>query len=635
MLQHAAALFLFDFVCPSGATLWGRLPGVVADADYGSLGPPEDADPHGAAFFNAIASPGTGQNITDKLTQFPVADSPINTSDELSPKGLYDEQTHGTQTMTAERGYTPMEQLQRDLDVPDQYWRSPVNLTDYMLAKPAFTFVTPEIDGERLEREDAGDALNVTAKNIDHASWQATTFTQQVDVTDALNALVAENGIHDFTAGRSLTEIFGDVDPGKEKSLRVERHSRFMDIPEGDVFEYSLGPLFSQEQRVDGAFYMSLGTDGKFANVTTEVNELIAANGIDDITAHQSLSAVLADPAPGEGKMLRAVVGSRVLDLPEPARGGPPDLVYKLTPLFVETGRIAPKKDRVSLKSSPSVFVTVFSRRAAVMRRSFIRDMWMRAAGTSGNVTVKFTLCDGDDDWSTPIDYEHKIHGDILVLQCEEGYGKGLLTKKVLASMRFFIQLERPPTLFMKIDDDTFVSWYYLANFLVTYGHEQAYMGIPIGEAQPCRNETYQWYEPYDTWSEPVFPEAMAGGSGYVLGRTLVREILEQNIGEQHVLWNEDRAVGVWISMLRKAGINAEHVAIPGADGFWAWDWKQPKKNWNYWAEYPHLVHHGLHAETIACLSQAEMAGDPWRPLRGCFDAEVGETHQVLSCTGK
>ena len=130
-----------------------------------------------------------------------------------------------------------------------------------------------------------------------------------------------------------------------------------------------------------------------------------------------------------------------------------------------------------------------------------------------------------------------------------------------------------------------------------------------------------------------MFPEAMAGGSGYTLGRDLVEDILDKDIGKDNILWNEDRAVGVWVHRLKKGNLAVEYVAVPGVDGFWGWDWRHPSKNWKFWGEYPHLVHHGLEGESIACLAQADASDDPWQPIGHCFSAEEGQERQQLSCT--
>lgn len=469
---------------------------------------------------------------------------------------------------------------------------------------------------------------------IDRAEYFSTDSDETMDVTQRVNELIASNGVRDFTCGFSFRRTFGVFARKEEKVLRISKDSRFFQLSEmtlrGDHV-YDLSPLYGEAQVVDGAFYSTADVNGKFINVTTQLNQMIVSNGISDVTNGLDLPSIFGDPAPGESKMLRAVKGSRVLDLME--NNGAYELKYDLMPLFLETGYILPKKSMPWPRHQPSVFVAVFSRRPAMSRRQVIRDMWMRAVGSTGNVTVKYVVCDASDEYQERLEFEDKVHGDMLFLECSEGYGQGLLTWKVLAAMTAYRSSIPEHDLFMKVDDDTFVAWHHFSSFLMNKGHRKAYIGIPIGQGQPCRNPAYRWYEPYETFNETLFPEAMAGGSGYILGRDLVEDILDKGIGRDNILWNEDRAVGVWVNRLSKIDVPVEYVAVPGIDGFWGWDWRRPSMNWRNWGEYPHLVHHGLEAETIACLAQADASDDPWQPISHCFSAEEGQERQQLTCT--
>jgi len=286
----------------------------------------------------------------------------------------------------------------------------------------------------------------------------------------------------------------------------------------------------------------------------------------------------------------------------------------------------------------PSIFVVVMSRRDAFQRRALIRDMWMRITGASGNVTARFAICKhpeestGDDKLDASLQEEKEIHGDVLILSCSEGYGHGFLTRKALAAMEVFSQSWFRHDLFMKIDDDAFVRWSRFSKFLVEHSHGWVYMGIPIGMGVPCRNESFQWYEPYSTFPDAEFPMAMAGGSGYTLGKDLVLEIVKAGIGKSNVLWNEDRAVGVWVDKLVQVGKKIEYVAVPGIDGWWAWDWEHPANNWAKWGEYDAMVHHGLLAETISCLALADRDNDPAQTINHCLKNEAGQTHEAFHC---
>jgi len=316
----------------------------------------------------------------------------------------------------------------------------------------------------------------------------------------------------------------------------------------------------------------------------------------------------------------------------------------------------------------PSIFAFVFSRVAGHERRKLIRDMWWQATkNPTVDVTYKFAVCGGKgntinsfasvDLYNTSqflefhtqqatnvvgqdaasfveLDYDTQqtllnelaMHKDVLYLDCDEGYGQGALTKKVLAGMQYYWSSKRSDY-FMKIDDDTFISWSRYVPQLLNAGHHNVYMGIPIGEGVPCRREDFKWYEPYSTYTKELFPKGMSGGSGYTIGQNLVDLILNAHVGENNVLYNEDRAVGVWMDTIRQSGANVDYVGLTGIDGFWAWNWKRPTDNWDFWGSYPFVLHHGIEGETIACLAKADQAEDDNSVIKYCFKPEEGKSY--------
>lgn len=458
--------------------------------------------------------------------------------------------------------------------------------------------------------------------------------SSSMDVTRKVNELIQINGAGDITNQQTMLTIFGDPWPNRGKILRVTKGNRTLKFRERPVVQdktFDLRQLFGHKFRVDSAVYRSADpTNYLFIDVTDNVNSLVEANGVNDITAQGDLNDMFGDPAHGQTKVLRVAWGPHMADLREPATGGPLDKVYNLANFF----HSAEAANRRNQTAQPSIFIGVFSRRTASVQRSLVRDMWLRAASSSGSVTVKFAICDNSDDLSLNLLHEDAIHGDILLLNCTEGYGEGALTRKVLAMMRAFMSDAGGPErqLFMKVDDDTFVSWSGLPDFLETHAHSMAYMGVPIDKAVPCRNESYLWYEPYSTFNGTYFPKAMAGGSGYILGRELVHQIVSTGIAERNLLWNEDRAVGVWVGALQAQGAKVDFVSIPGVDGWWKWDWRRPTKNWATWGDYKALVHHGLRGETIACLAISDWVSDPNRRMDACFETEENRQHAPLKC---
>jgi len=202
---------------------------------------------------------------------------------------------------------------------------------------------------------------------------------------------------------------------------------------------------------------------------------------------------------------------------------------------------------------------------------------------------------------------------------------------KVLASMGHFWS-NTPNDYFMKIDDDTFISWNRYVPQLVKKGHGYLYMGIPIGEGVPCRNENFRWYEPFSTYKKELFPKGMSGGSGYTVGKSLVDMVLNVGIGKSHVLYNEDRAVGVWMDTINRAGTEVDYEGIDGVDGFWAWDWGHPNKIWKTWGDFKYTLFHGLEGATIGCLAKASQLDSKENRIDQCFQPEVGKEYEELQC---
>lgn len=279
----------------------------------------------------------------------------------------------------------------------------------------------------------------------------------------------------------------------------------------------------------------------------------------------------------------------------------------------------------------PSVLVIVFSRRNGTIQRSMVRDMWMRASAST-KTKVRFGICHQADDLKSSLAAEQRTHGDLAFLKCPEGYSQGRLTSKAMAAMKLFVHRHRERDYFMKVDDDAFVSWSRLYPLLRASATAHSYIGVPIGHSVPCRNPLHRWYEPFETFNGSAFPPAMAGGPGYILGRRLAEMIVRREIAQRHQLYNEDRAVGVWVDEARKAGANVTYTSIAGLDGFWSWDVENPSDNWPLWEDYPFISHHGLLGETIACLAVVEWRKDTSHRLRNCFDREAGRQFEEAIC---
>jgi len=302
--------------------------------------------------------------------------------------------------------------------------------------------------------------------------------------------------------------------------------------------------------------------------------------------------------------------------------------------LSTETLHSNTSKLSVSQESAtPNMFVAVMTERSTpVLKRNAIRELWNSVNGGTGQICYRFVVCQANDTHQTSLVSEHSAYGDLLFLDCVEGYAKGLLTRKVIASLQVYRNaaaradawcIDRE--LYMKVDDDTFVAGrrFRLGLSMAIQGHGSShiYAGVfaPSGPAAPVeRDNKSAWFEPVSTWPHDIYPSAMYGGPGYVLGKVLVQQILDQNIAQTNVLWNEDRAVGVWVDIISKKGVVVNWLEVPGTNGF-SWDW--PIRN-GTWGAYPYALHHHLSGACISCLAMIERANNPNSPVDHCFQLD-------------
>lgn len=290
-----------------------------------------------------------------------------------------------------------------------------------------------------------------------------------------------------------------------------------------------------------------------------------------------------------------------------------------------------------------SVFIGVFSRRDSAPQRSLVRDMWRNAAKSKSlDAEYRFVLCEGtDDDLEGQLELEHQIHEDLLVLQCQEGDTQGRLTWKLLTLLNAYQNNFGQYTMFMKVDDDSFVAWGRLSEALQTlpnFGMDH-YVGMEGPTATVCRNPSHRSYEPYFAFKGDEYPPYMHGGAGFLLGKTLISQLMAEGIPGRRILWNEERAVGVWMYALESAGHKYQTLKLPGAYRGAAVLPSLLQQNatssarqgsspgagaWATWQDYPYTLHHGLKAETIACLAVASEESRLSGSVSHCFEYEAG-----------
>jgi len=280
----------------------------------------------------------------------------------------------------------------------------------------------------------------------------------------------------------------------------------------------------------------------------------------------------------------------------------------------------------------PTVFVSIFSRRSASARRSQLRASWKRADFNQGKLLSRFAICNGLNSSTDELDHmlqeESDMFGDLMLLNCAEGYGMGLLTRKTLAAMETYGRTPEfsKQQLFMKIDDDTFAAWSRLWP-LIARGWEnytdRFYMGTIKPPGKPSRDPYSPFYEPEQSYPRELYPKSADGGPGYIIGGSLVRKIVDERIAHSWVLYNEDKAVAVWVDDLVERGEAVDYINIEGHTGYALtqeqWDGQLKWFHRGRWVGYPLLLHHRLSGEAISCLSEVESMRNPDATIDHCF----------------
>lgn len=289
------------------------------------------------------------------------------------------------------------------------------------------------------------------------------------------------------------------------------------------------------------------------------------------------------------------------------------------------------KRQAPSSAQCPSMFVAVVSKPDNVELRSHIREMWLEASADWGVVKPRFVMCGHAASVSRALQHEIQLHGDVILMGCEEGYRNGILTKKVAKAMRTYLAHFRDFELFMKTDDDTFISTRRLCGMLQwRRDHGKSLYNIYAGVFAEGPNETIltnhtpdrdpqsAWYEPPEVFPDEVYPASAKGGPGYILSKMVVEGIINKGIADRFTLNNEDKAVGVWVDKLVKNfHIDVDLLNIPGTDGYEEHA-GHIIVNGTY-KQYPHLLHHHITGPTIACLAALDATHNPELLVDGCF----------------
>eukprot|EP00401_Gymnodinium_catenatum_P071437 CAMPEP_0117484194 /NCGR_PEP_ID=MMETSP0784-20121206/14335_1 /TAXON_ID=39447 /ORGANISM="" /LENGTH=1498 /DNA_ID=CAMNT_0005278765 /DNA_START=42 /DNA_END=4538 /DNA_ORIENTATION=+ len=313
---------------------------------------------------------------------------------------------------------------------------------------------------------------------------------------------------------------------------------------------------------------------------------------------------------------------------------GHEDTVYRSTDVVVHGNTIEKSKSRRgSGLIDPSLFVALFTRNDDAQGRNSMRPGLAKLQASMASVTVRFAVCDRDDVLRS----EQREFRDLLQLDCHESYS--LLTEKVLASMRAYVEHYGGHSMFMKLDDGTFVAWRRLMQIISEKGTTWSYMGALMRDSLVNRDESSPYYEPYSTFAEDTFPLGMRG-LGYILGGGLVRSILELDLPTDVVLRNEDRAVSLWVMTAHQSGTPVDILALPcstssassgpvGQEPAW-------ESGWPMWLEvapsqsgsrgqFPYVMVHRLSKENISCLMDVFGSEDAAN-VDACYSIKVNSS---------
>lgn len=202
------------------------------------------------------------------------------------------------------------------------------------------------------------------------------------------------------------------------------------------------------------------------------------------------------------------------------------------------------------------LYIAVLTTPRSLARRTAVRNTWKKEADRKPRkFTVVFFLCIHGVEKTDlqELQQENAQYHDIEMLECFEGYEHGNLTHKVFAAMQRFNEDNtkiKEKVAFMKTDDDTLVFPDKIMQIVeqTSSRAENYYIGLYLGaNIKPFRDSTNKWYEPIEVWPRN-FPAAMSG-AGYILNAMLIHRWCTEDLREvrNRMLWNEDRAVGVWV----------------------------------------------------------------------------------------
>uniref|UniRef100_A0A5B6Z815 Putative beta-1,3-galactosyltransferase 15 n=1 Tax=Davidia involucrata TaxID=16924 RepID=A0A5B6Z815_DAVIN len=205
------------------------------------------------------------------------------------------------------------------------------------------------------------------------------------------------------------------------------------------------------------------------------------------------------------------------------------------------------------------LFIGVFSTTNNFKRRMAVRRTWMQyAAVRLGTVAVRFFVglhknqMVNEELWN-----EARTYGDIQLMPFVDYYS--LITWKTIAICIFGTEVVSAKFV-MKTDDDAFVR---VDEVLASLNRTKVTHGLLYGlinsDSRPHRNSDSKWYISPEEWPEETYPP-WAHGPGYVVSHDIAKAVYERHKkGRLKMFKLEDVAMGIWISDMKKKGLEVRY----------------------------------------------------------------------------
>jgi beta-1,3-galactosyltransferase len=212
------------------------------------------------------------------------------------------------------------------------------------------------------------------------------------------------------------------------------------------------------------------------------------------------------------------------------------------------------------LRKQLDLFIGVFSTANNFKRRMAVRRTWMQySAVLSGEVAVRFFVglhknqVVNEELWT-----EAKTYGDVQLMPFVDYYS--LITWKTIAICIFGTEVVSAKYV-MKTDDDAFVR---VDEVSATLNRNNITSGLLYGlinsDSRPHRNPDSKWFISPEEWSDSTYPP-WAHGPGYVVSSDIAKSINRRHKkGRLKMFKLEDVAMGIWISDIKKKGLEIKYI---------------------------------------------------------------------------